>query len=132
MLDLKADEYGPKDLAMIAVTNAQVWHGWLDYLHAQSLDIRRKRDGTGITFERGVLDCDICAVGKAQQLAHPKAVNHNANRPFQLCYGDLMRPFTPGAKGDYKYVSKVADEYTKWTTVNLLTDRNQALQLLQL
>ena len=51
---------------MNAVANAQLWHRRLGHLHAQSLDILRKQDGTGITFERAVSDCDVCAVGKAQ------------------------------------------------------------------
>ena len=43
-----------------------------------------------------------------------------------------MGPFTPVAIGGYKYVSKITDEYTKWTTVYLLTNKKQALESLQL
>ena len=113
---------------MNAVANAHVWHRRLGHLHAQSLDILSKRDGTGITFEGAVSDCDVCAVGKAQQIAHPKTANHKINRPFQFCYEDLMRPFTPMAIGGHKYVNKVIGEATKWTAVYLLTRKNQALQ----
>ena len=109
---------------MNAVTNAQVRHRRLGPLHAQSLDILRKRDGTGIKFERAILDCDVCAVGKVQQLAHPKTVNHKVSRSFQLCYGDIMGPFTPVVIGGYKYVSKITDECTKWTTVYLSPNKN--------
>ena len=84
---------------MNAVANAHVWYRWLGHLHAQSLDILRKRDGIAITFEGTVSDCDVCTVGKAQQLAHTKTANHKVNRPFQLCYGGLMGPFTPVAIG---------------------------------
>ena len=126
VLDLSADRYGAKELAMNAVVNAQVWHRRLCRLHAQSLDILRKRDCTGITSKGAVLDWDVGAVRKAQQLDHPKTANHKGNRPFQLCYGDPIGPFTPVATGDYKYVSKITDEYTKWTAVYLLTNKNQA------
>ena len=51
VLDLSADRYGAKGQVMNTVANAQMWHRWLSHLHAQSLDILRKRDGTGITFE---------------------------------------------------------------------------------
>ena len=94
---------------MNAVANAQVWHRRLGHFHAQSLDILRKRKGIGITFEGAVSDCDVCAVGKAQQLAHPYTANHKVSRLFQLCYGDLMGPFTPVAIGGYKYVTKITD-----------------------
>ena len=95
---------------MNALANAEVWHRRLGHLHAQSLYILRKRDGTGIAFEGAVLDCDVCAVGEAQQVAHPKTANHKFSRPVQLCYGNLMGPFTPVAIGGYKYVSKITDE----------------------
>ena len=132
VLDLSADRYGAKELARNAVANAQMWHRRLGHLHAQSLDILRKRDGTEIAFEGAVSDCDVCVVGKAQQLAHPKTANHKVSWPFQLCYGDLMGPFTPVAIGGYKYVRKITDEYTEWTAVYLLTNKNQALKSLQL
>ena len=61
---------------MNALANAEVWHRRLGHLHAQSLYILRKRDGTGIAFEGAVSDCGVCAVGEAQQLAHPKTANH--------------------------------------------------------
>ena len=51
VLGLGADRYGAKELAMNAAANAQVWHRRLDHLHAQSLNILRQRDDTGITFE---------------------------------------------------------------------------------
>ena len=130
VLGLSADQYGAKELAVNAITNAQVWYRRLGHLHAQSLDIIRKRDGTDITFEGAVLDCDVCAVGKAQQLAHLNIANHNVNRPFQLSYGGLTGPFTPVAIA--KYVGKITNEYTKWTVVYLWTSNNQALQSLQL
>ena len=123
-LDLSVDRYDAKELAMNTVTIAQVWHRRLGYLDAQSLYILRKRDGTGITFEGAVWDCNVCAVGKAQQLAHPKTANQKFNRPFQLCYEYLIGPFTPVTIGGYKYVSKVTDAYTKWTAVYLLTNKN--------
>ena len=107
---------------MNAVANTQVWHRRLDHLHAQSLNILHKRDGTGTIFEGAVLDYDVCAVGKAQQVAHPKTAN--PNQPFQLCFGDLMRPFMSVAIIDYKYVSKVTDESTLRTAVYLLTNKN--------
>ena len=43
-----------------------------------------------------------------------------------------MGPLMPVDIGGYKYVSKVTDEYTKWTTVYLMTNKNQSLQSLHL
>ena len=43
-----------------------------------------------------------------------------------------MGPFTPVAEGGYTYISKITNEYVEWTTVFLLTNKNQALQSNQL
>ena len=60
----------------------------------------QRHDGNGITFDGTIADCDVCAVGKGQQLARSKKAQHaGITRPFRLCYGDLMGPFTPEAYG---------------------------------
>ena len=35
-----------------------------------------------------------------------------------------MRSFTPVAMDGYEFVSKMTDEYTKWTAVYLLTNKS--------
>ena len=118
LLDLSVNGYDAKEIAIEAVANAQVWHRRLGHLRAQSPNILLKRDGTGITFKRDVLDFDVCTVGKAQQLSHPKRANHKVNRPFQLCYGNLMGPCTRVVIGSYKYVSKVTHKYAIYFRTN--------------
>ena len=130
VLNLSTDRYGAKEQAMNAVANARVWHRRLGHLHAQNLDILRKRDSTGITFD--VSDCDVCAMWKVQQLAYPKTANPKVSQSFQLCCGDLMGPSPPIAIGGYKYVSKITGEYTRWTAVYLLINKNQDFKSLQL
>ena len=100
---------------MNAVTNPQVWYWRRGNFYAKSLDSLCKQDDT---------DCDICAAAIAQQLAHLKTANHIVNRSFQLCYGDRMGPYTPVTIGGDRSVSKVTDEYTMWTTVYLLSNKN--------
>ena len=43
-----------------------------------------------------------------------------------------MSPFKPAARGGYEYMSKIADNSTKWTAVYLLCTKDQALASLQL
>ena len=98
VLDLSADAYGATGLAMNTVSNAQLWHRRLGHLNRRGLELMQRHDGNGITFDGTIADCDVCTVGKGQQLAHPKKAQHaGISRPFQLCYGDLMGPFTPEA-----------------------------------
>ena len=92
----------------------------------------QRRDGNGITFDGTLADCDVCAVGKSHQLAHPKkAENADIKVPFQLVYADLMGPFAPAAHGGYKYVSKITDHFSRWNAVYLLCSKDQALASLQ-
>ena len=43
-----------------------------------------------------------------------------------------MSPFKPAARGGYEYVSKITDQFTKWTAVYLLCIKGQVLASLQL
>ena len=63
----------------------------------------------------------------SHQLAHPKTADHNVKLPFQLVFVDLMGPLTSEALGGYKYITKISDEYTKWTEPNLLKSKHDAL-----
>ena len=74
----------------------------------------QRHDGNGVVFDGSIDHCDVCAVGKSQQLAHPKKATHpDITAPFQLVYGDLMGPFKTAARGGYEYVSKITDQFTK-------------------
>ena len=95
-----------------------MWHRRLGHFQPHSLDILRKRNSIGITLEGGDLGLRCLHRGEMQHLARPKTANHTVSRPFQLCYGNLIGPFTPVATGGYKYVSKIIDMYTKWTVVD--------------
>ena len=83
---------------MNAESNAQLWHRRLGHLNGRNMKLMQRHDGNDIAFDGTIADCDVCAVGKGQQLAHPKKAPHaHITRPFQLCYGDFMGPFTPEA-----------------------------------
>ena len=133
VLDLSADAYGTIELAMNGMYNAQLWHRRLGHLNRRSLELMQRHDGNSITFDGTIADYDVCAVGEDQQLAHPKSAQHtDIPRPFQLCYGDLMGPFTPEACGGFKYVSKIVDQFTRWTAVYLLENKSCAFDSFRL
>ena len=43
-----------------------------------------------------------------------------------------MSSFRPAARGGYEYVSRITNQFTKWTAVYLLCPKDQALALLHL
>ena len=133
MFDLSAHSHGGKELAINAMINAQLWHRRLGHLNKRSLEFMQRRDGNGVAFDGSIDHCDVCAMGKRHQLAHPTKGKHaDITAPFQLVYGDLMSPFKPATRGGYEYVSKTTDQFTKWTAVYLLCTKDQALASLQL
>ena len=72
VLDLSADRYGAKELAMNAVANAQVWHRRLCHLHAQSLDILASETALG-SHPRGLFWTGTFAPwGKLNRLLIPR------------------------------------------------------------
>ena len=128
-----ADSHGDKELVMNAMINAQLWHRQLGHLNKRSLELMQGHDGNGVAFDGSSDHCDVFAVGKSHQLAHPKKAKHaDITVPFQLVYGDLMGSFKPAARGGYEYVSKITDQFTKWTAVYLLCAKDQAFASLQL
>ena len=69
---------------MNAMTNAKLWHRRLGHLNKQSLKLMQRRDGNGVAFDGSIDHCDVCAVGKRHQLAHPKKAKHAVIiAPFQ-------------------------------------------------
>ena len=133
VLDVSVYTYGAIELAMNAVSNAQLWHRRLGHLNRRSLELMQRHDGNCVTFDGTIANCDVCAVGKGQQLAHPKKTQHaGITRPFQLCYGDFMGPFTLEAYGGFKYVSKITDQFTRWTAVYLPKNRSCAFDSFRL
>ena len=130
---LSADSHGGKELAMNAMTNAHQRHRRLIRLNKKSLELTQSCDGNGVAFDGSIDHCDVYAGGQRHQLAHPKNVKHaNVTVPFQLVYGDPMGLFDPVACEGYEYVSKITDQFTKWTAVYLLCTKGQALASLQL
>ena len=117
---------------MNAMTNAQLWPRRLRHLSTRSLELMQRGDGDGIVD--GTMDhCGVCGRGRSHHLAHPRKTKHaDITAPFQLVCGDLMDPFKPTARGGYKCVSKITDQFAKLTAVYLLCTKDQALASLQL
>ena len=129
-LDLVSGSSAP-ELAMQAAATATLLHRRMGHLNRKSLDLLKNVDNNGVSFDGTVPDCDVCAVGKSRQQAHPKTADQPVQHPFQLVFTDLMGPFTPEALGAYKYVSKISDEHTRWTEIYLLKSKEGALHAFQ-
>ena len=130
LLDLVSASSAP-ELAMQAAATATLWYRRMGHLNRKSLGLLKKVNNNGVSFDGNVPDCDVRAVEKSRQRAHPKTADQHIQRPFQLVFTDLIGQFIPETLGGYKYVSKISDEHTRWTDVYLLKSKNDALHAFQ-
>ena len=113
-----------------ATADADIWDRRLGHMNPRSMELLRRKEGNGVAYTGTVSDCDICALSKSRHQAHPKKSTRTTVRPMQLIYTDLMGPFTPPAKGGYRYVSKFTDDYARMKEVYLLRNKSEAAESL--
>ena len=111
--------------------SAALWHRRIGHINTRSMDILRKEKGNGVEYTGDLPTCDVCAIGKSAQQAHPKRASYDASRPFQFVTADLMGPLSPPALGGFRYVSKFLDQL-KWNEVFLLKEKNSTVDTVQL
>ena len=113
-----------------ATTSASVWHRRLGHMNPRNMEVLRNKKGNGVEYTGTTSGCDICSVTKSKQQAHPKKSTRKTTRPMQLVYTDLMGPFTPAAKGGYRFVSKFTDDYSRMKEIFLLKNKTEAAESL--
>ena len=113
-----------------ATTSASVWHRRLGHMNPRNMEVLRNKKGNGVEYTGTISGCDICSVTKSKQQAHPKKSTRKTTRPMQLVYTDLMGPFTPAAKGGYRFVSKFTDDYSRMKEIFLLKNKTEAAESL--
>ena len=111
-----------------ATADADIWHRRMGHMNLCSMELRCRKEGNGFEHTRPVSDNDICALSKSRQQAHPKKSTRTTTRPMQLIYTDLVGPFTPPAKGGYRYVSKFTDDYSRMKEVYLLRNKSDTAE----
>ena len=74
--------------------SAYLWHRRMGHINRRSMDVLRKLPGNGIKYTGDIQACDVCAVGKSNQQAHPKQATYDVQHAFKLVTVDLMDPIT--------------------------------------
>ena len=73
-LDLAGGGNGP-ELAVQAAANVNLWHRRLGHLNCKSLNLPKILESNRVSFDWPVTDCNVCAMGTSDQLAHPKTAD---------------------------------------------------------
>ena len=109
-----------------------LWHRRMGHINSSSLKILSKVDSNGLNCDGDGMACDVWAIGKSAQQAHPKKALYNTGAPFQLVFSDLMGLITPEALDTNRYASKLTDAMTRWKGIYLLKNKNDAVASLKL
>ena len=70
--------------------------------------------------------------GKSSQKPHPKHAKNDVTQPFRLVTIDVQGQLRPVALGGFKFLSKIIDQFTKWSEVFLLKAKSDVVDSLQL
>lgn len=60
--------YKLAELVMQAQVDSSLWHQRLGHLNRENMDFLKKQHHNGVSFDGTVSDCDVCDVGKSQQI----------------------------------------------------------------
>ena len=94
-------------------------------MNPKNMDLLRKQEGNGVEYSDNTSLCDICAISKSKQLAHPKTTTRKTTRPMQLVYTDNMGPITHAAKGGYRCACKFTDDFSRMKEIYLLRNKTE-------
>ncbi|CAB1102957.1 unnamed protein product [Ectocarpus sp. CCAP 1310/34] len=117
-------------VAFATTVNANTPHRRLGHLNFRSMKLLRKKEENEVDFSDSMTPCDICAISKSTQLAHPKKTSRETTAPMLLVYTDIMGKTTPLAKGGFGYVSMFNDAYSRIKEIYLLKAKSETVRAL--
>ena len=81
--DLSADSHVGKELAMNAMTNAQLWHSRLGHLNKRRLELMQRLDGNGVAFDVQSITATFASWQKVTSWLTPRrSYTPTSLRPF--------------------------------------------------
>ena len=73
-------------------------------------------------------NCEACVYGKMSKNSFPKMSENHAKKPFDLVHSDLCGPMQVTSKGGSKYMLTFTDDFSRYTTVYFLKNKNETLE----
>lgn len=97
---------------------ANLWHRRLAHVNARSLDVLRKADGNGATYDREVSACDVYCHLEEHATSSPE--NCGTQRQFPV-------PTGPHRYHGAHYLGKFTDQHSKWKEIYLMLKASPTL-----
>ena len=118
------------NVATSSTPDLAVWHFCFGHLnHDYVNQLAKKQLVAGMKYSDVSFDkeCEACALGKMYKLPSPKKSMNRASKPLELIYTDLCGPINVDSFGGSKYMLTFTDDYSRYTTVYLITSKSETL-----
>lgn len=113
--------YSTKQDVPVGVINkkdAKLWHRRMGHLNRRSMRMM------GLPVEEEV--CETCVKGKMTRLPFVSCKKPRSSRIGEVLHTDLCGPISPSTRGNQRYFQVIVDDYSHFTVVYLLQNKNEA------
>ena len=102
-----------------------------EHPNERTMQAARNITETGVHFTDSIVACNVCKIKKGtKQPIHNKPDKTEIPERLQLFSTDILEPVTPAARGNYRFLVKCSDHYTKFKAVYLFLKKDKSLATL--
>ena len=102
-----------------------------EHPNERTMQAARNITETGVNFTDSIVACNVCKIKKGtKQPIHNKPDKTEIPERLQLFSTDLLGHVTPTARGNYRFLVKCSDHYTKFKAVYLFLKKDKSLATL--
>ena len=105
-----------------------IWHQRLGHPNERTMQAARNIAETGVNFNYSPIVCDIYKINKG--IKQPIIIEPGKTEIMgwlQLVSTDLVGLVTPVARGNYRFVAKCSEYYTKFKAVYFISTKDKVL-----
>ncbi|KAJ9556912.1 hypothetical protein OSB04_011526, partial [Centaurea solstitialis] len=116
-------------------TKGESWLWHRRFSHQNFSDISKLANGglvkglPKLTFDRDSL-CPACQMGKMKRSSHKSKTESSCQSPLEMIHMDLCEPMTIQSISGKKYILVMVDEYSRYTWLEFLRMKSEALELI--
>ena len=114
------------------VPSVEFWHLRLGHLNQNYVEQLAKKDLiVGMKYKNVSgnfkMNCEACTLGKMHRSSFPKQSQHRATQLLEIIHSDICGPMQVESIGGSKYMLMFTDDYSRYTTVYFLKNKNEVI-----
>ena len=120
----------PKRRTTMAAVESNIWHQCLGHPNEHTIQAAQNIAETRFKITESLTVCDICKIKKGtKEPTRNEGKTESTERP-QLLSADLLGTVTPAVRGNYHFMAKYSDHYTKFEAIYLISTKDKVLTTL--